>query len=210
MALADVYQLIVKSHLGSVNLENVFFYNRTVGAGNAGVLTAQFLTDVIPAITPLQSVSVIYDQITTFSLGDLSDFTNLVLANTGEVSGDSLPTSDALSYSLKLDTRAIRPGGKRISGIPESVQNDGQVTDATYITAINFFRDVLNNSLFPAGSTFVPVVVKRIKTLIAGTTPPQYTYRLPGIGDPLVLGTVVQALSSTVLGSQVSRKRKKV
>lgn len=210
MALADVYQLVVKAHLGSVNLENVFFYNRTVGSGNAGVLAAQFLTDIIPLITPLQNVGVIYDQITAFSLGDLSDFTNLVLANTGEVTGDSLPTSDALSYSLKLDTRAIRPGGKRISGIPESVQNDGQVTDATYITALNTLRDALNNALSPSGSTFVPVVVKRIKTLVSGTTPPQYTYRLPGVGDTLTLGTVVQVLSSTILGSQVSRKRKKV
>lgn len=208
MALADVYQLVLTQTFAGKELNNVFFFNRSDGAGGAGVLCAAFDSDYLPVINAMQSTGILNQQIFAFSLGNLSDFSTLPISGTGDLSGQALPPQDAISFSFKLNTRAIRPGGKRIAGIPESAQSGGQIEDAGYLDAIEDVRILLGTDLVGGGTTYQPVVVKRVKTAIPGTTPTEYTYRLPEDDDDLVLGGIVAVLTSDLVKSQVSRKRK--
>jgi hypothetical protein len=129
------------------------------------------------------------------------------LASPGTFATDeSLPSFAAIGYTLKLNTRAVRPGSKRIAGIPEIVTNRQTITDAAYIALMEAFRLKLQSPLVGAADTWQLVVVKRVKTPVVGTVPLQYDYRMPTTDADLVYGSVVAALTSTTISSQVSRK----
>ena len=207
MALDDVYQLKVKQDSNGQTFENLFFFERLDPAGTASDLIDGFVADYVPEMRALQSQSTFVRTIECLNLGDLGDFDNEVLNLAGLAgSGDTLPVFNAVGYSLRLNTRAVKPGSKRISGILEAVVLNGRVTDPTYLAAMEAFRIKLDDEVTGALANYQPVVVKRIKTPIVGTVPQKYKYLLPTVGDPLVLGLVVQALFNQDITSQVSRK----
>lgn len=206
MALADIYQLIHRQvQLGQV-IENVYFYERTDPAMVAGDLIVAFQASVLPSVLALQSDSFVTTDLLAASLGDLSDFDEQPLASPGTYgSDDPLPSFNALSFTYKPNSRVVRPGGKRIAGIPEIVTTKNNITDGTYAGRVETLRAAMAANLTASGTAFSPVIVKRIKTAVAGTTPVKYTYRLPRPGDTLVFSTVKAVLSSLVISHQVSR-----
>lgn len=205
--LNDVYQLIDKQMFGQQNLENVWFFERLVPDGNAADLIDAFISDLLPAIRLIQGAGLYHSQITCQSLGDLSDFDTRVTNVFGSGgAGDLLPSFNAVGYSLKPATRAVRPGSKRFAGILEAVVTNGSIIEPTYVANVEALRILLDDNVVGADAEYQPVIVKRVKK----DTPPgskyPFAYYLPTTDGELVLGLVKQALTNTEITSQVSRK----
>lgn len=210
MATLDkTYQIICKQTLFEQDVENVWFYASQDAAGSAEDLRAAFIATIVPAIRQIQAQPLLWASINTYSLGDLSDFEKFPYPNTGLAgSGDTLPPHDAVSYTLNPASRVVRPGGKRIAGILEAVVTNGQFVEPTYVGNMEALRILMDDALVGTLATYDPVIVKRIKTVVAGTTPVQYKYELPKTGDPLTVGLVKSATVDFFVSSQVSRKRR--
>lgn len=208
MPLNKVYQVRARQHWGGSNkpFESVFFFEHTAGEGNWGDLAEVFGTTIGAKINDLQTTTVHNDSIDVINLGDPVDFGFALWAGLGAYDESALPPYAAIGFTFKLNTRAVRHGGKRISGIPESVADNGKIVDAAYRAKRELLRLVMQQELVDADNTWLPVVVKRIRTPVAGTVPQQYKYALPKSGDPLVLGEVVAVLTSDDLSHQVSRE----
>jgi hypothetical protein len=205
--LNTIYLLRDVATMDGQNIENVYFFERVLGDGPATSLALDFVGEWLPSILALQSNAMVHLGISVLNLGDLGDFANLPLVTNGTYgTDDPLPSFNAVGYTFKLNTRAVRPGGKRIAGIPEVVTTKNEITDAEYITRIEALRLKFSADLEGADDTWRPVVIKRTKQAIAGTVPTQYRYGLPTSADPLVVGNVAAVLSSTKITSQVSRK----
>lgn len=147
-----------------------------------------------------------FDTVEAHSLGDLSDFDEQTWGDTGLNVITPLPLHSALNFTLKLDTRAVKPGSKRIACIPEAATAFNLVTDATYLGDVEDFRLFLKQTLQESSSdAWRPVVVKRVKEAVPGTTPTRYTYRLPETDEELVFGHVREVLFNSRISHQVSR-----
>jgi len=207
MALSDVYQVVCKQHLQGKNVENVFFFERITVDGTAEDLEASFETSYFPVIRPLQTFSLFWDEIDVTNLGEDSDFIKKPFVMQGSAGDtDTMPAFVGVGYTLNPATRAVRPGSKRFAGVPESAVTKGEIVEPTYLAAVEALRVVLDDNIVGALATYQPVIVKRIKTAVAGTTPVQYKYALPKVGDTLTLGLVKSANSNIFVTSQVSRK----
>lgn len=206
MALADIYMLIHKQAQLGQAIENVYFYERTDSTMTAGDLIVGWKAFIQPKVLALQSNSFLTVGVTCQSLGDTADFDEDPSAASGSYgSDDPLPSFNALSYTLKPNNRAVRPGGKRIAGIPEIVTTKNNVTDGPYVATMETLRLALAANLTTGGIAFSPVIVKRTKTAVVGTVPLKYKYTLPVAGDPLVVAEVRAVLMSTTISHQVSR-----
>lgn len=208
MAIDSLYQVTVKQTWGSGGkpMNNVFFYSHTAGDGDWADLAASFGTAFMPALNNLQCAIVKNQSIDVVNLGVPTDFGFLPVVGAGLNVAEALPPFAALSYTMKVNTRAVRKGSKRFSGIPESVQVDGKIVDPPYQGNIDTMRIFLQQELVSADDTWLPVIVKRIKEPVIGTVPLKYTYRLPAVGDTLVLGEVVVVLTTFDVKHQVSRE----
>jgi len=208
MPLDTIYQVRARQTWGSGGkaLENVFFFDHTAGAGNATDMATAFGDAFSTLINQIQAPIVKNYSIDVINLGDLGDFASVPWLGSGTQVGDALPPYAAIGFTLKVNTRAVRKGSKRISGVPESAQIDGKLTNEGYIAAVELLRLAMQQEVVTASDTYLPVVVKRIKEPVVGTVPLQYTYRLPTIGDTLVTGEVVVVLTTTSLSHQVSRE----
>lgn len=209
MPLNTLYQVRARQKWGSDSgqeMESVFFFNHTAGDGVAEDLGLSFGTAIGAAINAVQTGVMKNYSIDVINLGDLGDFASLPWLGTGSISGDTLPPTVALSFTFKVNTRAVRKGSKRVSGVPEAAVLQGIITDADYKADIEALRLVMQQEIVSADDTWLPVVVKRIKEPVVGTVPLRYTYRLPTVGDPLTLGEVVVVLTSDIVKHQVSRQ----
>lgn len=208
MALDSIYQVRARQHWGGSNkpFESVFFFEHTAGEGDWSDLSTVFGNVIGDAINDLQTTTVHNDSIDIINLGNPTDFGFAVWSGLGAYDESALPPYAAVGFTFKLNTRAVRHGGKRISGIPESVTDNGKIVNSTYRGKVEVLRLAMQQELVDASNTWLPVVVKRIRTAVAGTVPQQYTYRLPTTGDTLTLGEVVAVLTSDDLSHQVSRE----
>jgi len=207
MALADVYQLIVKQTIHGQDVENVFFYEAISTGGSAEDLITAFVADMSSGMRALQVFALKWVIIKAQSLGNLSDFHEEPQTSAGAFGdADVLPSFNAVSYTLHPNTRAVRPGGKRIAGIPEAASLNGEIVEPGYLAAMEAFRLLLDDNLDGTLDDYQPVIVKRIKTAVPDTVPPKFTYSLPSGSDVPVLGLVKSATVSHNVSSQVSRK----
>lgn len=209
MAVGDVLKLTLteKWDTGGEKMLNNFYYL----VNNAGATAIAFITAwesaVLPSIRAIQHSIVKVDSvrcINLFDLGDFADF-NFVGAGTASSTGDVLPMFNAMNISLKLNTRAVRPGSKRFSGIPDDQTTANVVVGSTYITALNTLRDklVANIPVVSEPGAVTPIVVKRIP--VAATTTTKDHYRDPETPEELVYGTIVAGLWNLRVSHQVSR-----
>jgi hypothetical protein len=207
--LSTIYKLTFKQGWGGTGgkpQENVFFFEHTAGVGNAEDLATDFAASYIPAINAIQCASNVNVGLDVVNMEDLGDFTSPVVTGAGAYAVQPLPPYAAVGYTMKVNTRAVRKGSKRFSGVPETVSEGGLITDGTYRTKVDDLRLILQQELVSADNTWLPVVIKRVKEAVAGTTPTQYTYRLPVNDAELVIGEVVVVLTTDILSHQVSRE----
>lgn len=207
MALADLYLLVFKQTFHGKPFENTFTFQRADSGSTAVDLGNAFIADVIPAIAPIQVNDVLYSELVITNLGNLGDNANVILSGGGSYGNDNaLPLLNAINYTFKPASRVVRPGSKRISGIPGIVVTDDFVTDATYIGRMNTLRGVFGAPISDGSQLFDFVVVKRVKEPIPDTEPQKYSYRLPTIGETPVVSELGGVLVNTRVSSQVSRK----
>lgn len=207
MPLNQIYMLTLVQTWGTGGkaMENVFFYDHTAGTGTAGTLAQAFEETILPLINDLQFEGVKNIRADVINMGDFGDFISWPLDGQGEYAAEALPPANAINFTMKLNTRAVKKGSKRISGIPETVQINGVVTLAEYLTRMEAFRIALYDELETVDNTWLPVVIKRVKEPVVGTVPLQYTYRLPTTDAELVQGEVVTATTTPNISHQVSR-----
>jgi hypothetical protein len=208
MPIDTVYQVRARQQYGTggKEMETVWFFDHTAGSGDAAHLAEVWGTARGALINPLQTANIKNLSIDVINLGDLGDFASVPWLGTGAVADDTMPPYVAYGYTMKVNTRAVRKGSKRIGGVPETAATNGVVTAAPVITNMEALRVAMMTEMVDATDTYLPVVVKRVKTAVADTEPVQYTYRLPTTNLELVLGEVVVVLTSPNLSHQVSRE----
>lgn len=205
MALVDIAVVEFVQTYGAEEIRNVFTYERVNTAASWESLASSFIETVVDAINLLQVGDIVNRLVRITSLGDLSVQVEEVPPGGGDGTGEQmLPLHDAVNFTLRTDTRAVRPGKKRVSGILEASQSGGVITSPTTIANLELVRTALGKSL-PASATtpdFRPVVVRRVKY---APRPGAEAYRLPLPGDPLVVAGVRQVLVNTKITTQRSR-----
>lgn len=202
-----MYQINLKGHINEQNVENNFFFEHVTGTGNATDLALNFETDVLASLLPILVPDCVYTLLQCYNMGDYSDFVNLPLASAGSYASPTRePMFVAVGYTFVLDTRAVKAGSKRFSGIPSDISNEDTITSAEYLALMETLRLALVANVTSGADVWRPIVVKRTKTLVVGTVPPKYRYNLPVPPADATIGHVVQVLTSPALTSQVSRK----
>lgn len=188
-------------------IENTYFFSHAVGTGTATQLCLDFESEWLPLILALQVADLVTQGISAYNMGDYGDFASLPLLTPGTY-GDvpRKPIFTAVGYSMKLNTRAVRGGSKRIAGVPSEVANEDTITSSGYLASIEALRLAFAGNIVGATDTWQPIVIKRVKTAVAGTTPVKYKYTLPVPPDDATIGQIVAVSDSNVLTSQVSRK----
>lgn len=211
MAIGDLFQLTLNQHLTGTTIPHVT--NWTFAAvdvlGNAQGLFEGFTKEggMLELINAVQSVSIINDSIRVINLFSLTDFYEADVEGTGSNAGsDILPMNCAIGFSLKLDTRGVRPGRKSISGIPEGAAVSGLITASDYIEDINALRAAMSEDVVePLGAVFDPVVVKRIKYTVGTGDDAHDAYRLPANAGEANYGHINSALVSLRTRSMSNR-----
>lgn len=203
MALYDVYELIDEQvQLGQKCLNVYFYENNNAGFGGlqAQDLVEQWIDQFLPVLLPAQSAGVEHTNIRARNLYDSVDNYSLDVSEVGQSTGtDSLPNFTAVAVTLSQVNGSIRNGSKRFVGLTETDQTNGVITRAQFLLDLADLMDALSTYIFDGvSSVWQPVVVKRI--LDGGV------YRLPENQGEAVLGGIAEALFSTVVTSQVSRK----
>lgn len=183
---------------------NVYFFTSFDAAATAEDLTLAFNNDVLNLIKICQAAAVSHTTITARNLGDPADYYERALTGAvGGYAGESLSAFTAYPFTLRAATRAVRPGSKRIGGVPEAanLSTNGVITDATLLTALNNVRTAMATVVNAAGPDYQPVIVKRVRSGAPGS----YTYRLPTTDAEAEYYDVATALLNTTLSHQVSR-----
>jgi len=153
MPSGDLYQLVDEQIYVTEDDNpalNVYAYLQTAGAGNAIAIAAAWISTILPTIVAFQSTAVGHRLLTVTNLDDPSDFLEAPITSedgNGTQSGDCLPRYNAFSFFYARATRASRNGWKRIMGIPESVQVNGEVTNSGELTALAACAAALQNPL---------------------------------------------------------------
>lgn len=208
MALNTFYQVRDIQELDGKTIENVYYFNHVDGDGDATTLAVGFEAEFLPFVLAVQVAYVQHVGISVINLGDLADFQDLPLLSNGTYSGDDhLPTFNAIGYTYKLDTRAVRGGSKRITGIAEPATTKDVITAASLLAAMESLRTAMFADMVLSADTFRPVVIGRVREEVVGTVPQQYKYRLPRTDGELVWANVRNCLTSPTITSQVSRKK---
>lgn len=206
MAVGDIYMLKDK-HRATWGTEflNTYFYIGS-GDGLALNLAQAFADEIVADIADLQQTDITHYELEALSLFDPTDFGVVAIDVDGTQTTETSAPFTAINFSLRLPTRAIKAGSKRIGPVPEDVVVNGVVTDSAYITLLQSVVADLDNQISPTGEpskTFDPVVVKRI---VEGT-PPNVSYRLPTSFGEAVYAPVIAALVNLNVSHQVTRKR---
>lgn len=206
MALSDLYQLTHFQEFEGQECLNVYFYETIDGDGGATPLLVAWQEVILPLVNQVQSTNVSNVSVRAINLGDTADFDDTPVIGGGALAAESLPAFNALSYTFKSNDRAVRHGGKRYVGVPESVTVVNDITGETYLGYMEDLRIVLDDNLVGTTDTWRPVLIKRIKTAIPDTLPVKYTYRLPTVGDPLTVAGILSVLVSNKVKHQISRQ----
>lgn len=206
MALNTIYQVIHKQLFGTtIQCQNVYFFNHVVGTGHATQLGSLFATEAVALVNAMQSSGVHNVSVDVINLGDLSDFVSLIVVGSGINVAEPMPAFNAISFTVKPNTRAVRHGGKRIVGLPEASAIIDEISSAPILDAMEAYRIFLQSNFEGDDDTWAPIIVKRIREPIVGSVPPAFTYRLPVTDGELVYGGVLVALASKFVKHQTSR-----
>jgi hypothetical protein len=206
MALNTIYQVIHKQLFGTtIKTENVYFFNHISGTGDATALASDFVTTAVALVNAMQSSAVHNQAVDVINLGDTADFESLPVIGSGANVAEPMPAFNAISFTVKPDDRALRHGGKRIVGLPEASAVINEITSAPILDAMEAYRIFLMNDFVGEFDTWKPILVKRVRTPVAGTVPLKYTYRLPETDDELVTAGILLALSNVFVQHQTSR-----
>ena len=206
MAIGDVYQARVRYRSAyNVEAENVFFYIGT-GDGLSNSLAQAMADDIVPVMDNLLPLDWNFYRIEVQSLFDPTDFFGLDIDLDGIQTVETTAPYTAINFTLRVPTRSIRPGSKRIGPVPEDVVTNGIIDDEDYLVLVEAMRSVMEDTIEPTGATgdtYDPVVVKRVKFTEDG----KVKYRLPASFGEAVYANVTGVVVNSILSHQTSRQR---
>lgn len=200
------YQVVFKQTFLGEAMGNTFFFRAPDEGASAEGLSLAFVQDMLSKINAFQHFAVKNSLLRIINLNSLSDFWETTLTGQGAVSDASptLPLFVAVNYTLRCNTRAVRPGKKRFSGLAQVAQNAGTFSDSGTLTAMNALRVALGQPVVvEPGTEYSPIVVKRVKVTDIETG--EVTYRLPSTTGEVVYGDVTGVLLNTRVSHQSSR-----
>lgn len=208
VGINSIYQVIDKQLFPTGELvENVYFYSSEDADGSAEDLSLAFNNDMLTGIIrDAQSNQFSHSIITAISLGNPADFYNRVLVGAvGGLAFDCLPAFNALNFTLRTASRAVRPGSKRIGGLPDGTDYyaNGVVVAAGLLTLLEDIRTAMAGTITAAGAVYTPIIVKRIP--VAADEDHGAYYRLPTTDLELEYFPVVNALVNVRVTHQISR-----
>lgn len=206
MALADIYKVRLTFLIGGELCENVFFYERNSPEVGAAELIPAFSEAVAEKVQGLVVNNVVFQNIFAESLGNLTDFDVSNFVGTGGQIGNYVDPATAINYTLRVGTRAIRPGSKRIGTIPADMIVDGTLQGSTgYMDQVDDLRVQLMSDIGGTLSDdFTPVLVKRIK-YHPPSNPTKWAYRLPEDDSELVSSAITSVLVNLNISHQDTR-----
>lgn len=211
MAIGDVYELthVQRDDTSQEQVMNKYFYRALTADATAADLIegVQQPDGIVESVNALQSTRINNVLLRAINLFNLGDFLEEALAGEGVHGGEMLPLFAAISFTFKVDTRAVRPGGKRIAGISEEMSVGGQLT-ATGVPALLLqAADAFSSDISLGGvATFRPIVVKRVDYVVDPGEPTERAgKRLPANIGELVFGNVTTVLHNTNVRHQTTR-----
>jgi len=206
MPLSDIYLLVHKQTFGSEVLENAYTFVK-LDEGTSVDLNNGFAEDILPAIQQIQCAQIVTQELNTYCLGNLGDSNIKDINTAGHLTGEQmLPVFNAVGYTFRPSSRVVRPGSKRIAGIPESDQVDGTITNSAYITDMNTLKAAFGAYVSDDDTNFFALcIVKRVKYNPDPEKPDHFAYRLPETDEELVYSQIGAVRTSTKITHQVSR-----
>jgi hypothetical protein len=200
-----LYQLTDIQRLDGEKMLNVFFYKDDTGTGTADDLRLAYKDRVQLQMLDVQSADLQHVGISVINLFDESDFSTDSDVRTGTIGIEAMPHAVAVNFTLRPNSRAVRPGSKRIAGPPESAGNHNVINNPTYIGNLNGlvtqFAANIDAPISPV-SSYDPAIVKRIPYITPEGKP---AYRLPANASEANVFLVIAALVSLTFSHQVSR-----
>jgi len=126
---AVVYQIRLNGTIYGEECLNVFYYGGDAVTIDFGALATSFSDEVLVHLFPTVVTRYVVDSIDITGVKGTSLFTNIPLGSTGSVGTDGLPANVTWDFRYTRGGAGERNGYKRFSGVPESLQSDGQATD---------------------------------------------------------------------------------
>jgi len=185
---------------------NVYFYQDLLLASTAENLVDAWIAGFLPKVVAMQTNAVTHVLVDAVNLADPANFFETQIATAGANTDASMPAHDAVNYSLRLNSRALRPGSKRYCGIAEAFTTDNFITQVSYLALLETLR-IQQSDILLSGAiqTFQPIVVKRVRYNPDPLRPDHFAYRLPETEGEFVFGDIINALLNTRISHQVSR-----
>jgi len=211
MATGDVYEVIDVQTQEGQQVLNVYFYYQALPLVPLSGTIAQALAEdwadqFIPLLVDFQVDTLVHEEVRCRNLFDADDVGITITGDAGSnETSEALPTFLAVGMKLNHDKPSVRPGGKRLPGLYEVIQDEGVIV-AGAVEKLDDLAEALAEPL-PAGilipvDTMYPCVVKRVRE----GDPGEYEYRLPEAQGELVFGMIIEVLWDLLITSQVSRK----
>jgi hypothetical protein len=211
LAVNDVYSLTLRQTLLGQRINNVFFYEQiaayTPTSGTiAQALAEAFEDQILSFVNSMQTTDVSNVQIDAENLFSDTDLASIPITGGGGAGTNTVSAFMAFPFKFAVAGKSTKAGSKRIGGVASNLQSDGVVTDATTITSgialANHMQDNLNGVTPATADIWRPVVVKRIKQVIAG----KIKYRLPNEISEKTVQAIFEVLFTLILSTQNSRK----
>lgn len=199
ITLGDILKITAFSTYLSQICLNVYYYevNLANDLMSEGFALFNWNQDILANISAAQVEGVAYYRVLLEVLNDPLRYADIGTGVTGDIIDSGEPSAMAYSVKLTCNTRLTRPGGKRITGVPElwTTGNDviaGAVEIAIMENAMIALWDMDTQS--PDLNTAVPVVVGRL---------PEGGYDLTKINP------ISQAITAVAMTTQATRRPNK-
>lgn len=141
MALDSIYRVTLEQLWPNPEtfMRNVFYYKEVSHIptqGDAAKLADEFEANVEPLIRNIQTanistIAISVENIVPSADNDYRTYTPGTRA--GSIAADPVPAWCVASFRYNRVSTAVRNGQKRFSGVPETVQTAGVITDVPYI-----------------------------------------------------------------------------
>lgn len=206
MALSDCYVLRDIQTYDNEVIENVYFYQDLLLASTAQNVVEAWVLGVLPKVKDIQTAKIQHTIVDCVNMADNENFFEQRIEESGNFSVATLPAHDAIAFGLRLNTRAVRPGSKRICGLGETYTTDNLITDSTFLTRVEAYRAQLSDILLSGVlETFQPIVVGRVRYNPDPEDLTHFAYRLPETDEEFRFGNITEALFNNRVSHQVSR-----
>lgn len=166
MSFGDVVRIELKGHVLSQAHVNIFHYQDIGAASTSSVsdVRTEFASSVMPSLEAMCNFNMVFEQLNVYQEVGGSSFIEAPFTSPipGLRSGDCLPPAQTFGFRYVRTIIGLRHGAKRVSGVSESDQQDGDVFGATALANVAATAAAFEAHLTDAnGGDWQPVIVSR-------------------------------------------------